>query len=96
METGWSQALSSNDLCQKQKQWAQTGTEEVLCEHREAILCYAGDGGLAQVTQSGYRVSSLEISKSCLDVMLSTLLWVPLLEQRWDELEPAVTSSATL
>lgn len=38
-----------------------------------------GDGALAHVAQKGYGVSSLEIFRSCLDLILGYLLWMSLL-----------------
>jgi len=35
--------------CQDKKQWAQTGTQEVLSKHQESLLYYVDDGTLAQV-----------------------------------------------
>lgn len=58
---------------QDRRQWAQTGTPEVLSEHQEALLCCAGDGALAQVAPRGCGVS-LDILKSCHDVVLGNLL----------------------
>jgi len=43
---------------------------------RKKILHTEGGEALAQVTQRGCGVSSLEIFRSCLDVVLHTLLWV--------------------
>ena len=42
---------------------------------------WGGDGELAQAAQRGCEVSFMGISKSRLDVVLGTLLWVSLLEQ---------------
>ena len=58
-----------------------TGAQQVPSDHQEALCYCTGDGALAQVAQRGYEVSSLEISKSYLDMVLDTLLWISLLEQ---------------
>jgi len=34
----YSQALFSSAQCQKMRQWAQTGTQEVLCKQQEVLL----------------------------------------------------------
>ncbi|NXK53069.1 TNPO1 protein, partial [Chauna torquata] len=41
----------------KIRKWAQTGSQEVLSEHHEALLCCADDGALAHVAQRGCGVS---------------------------------------
>lgn len=56
--------------------------QKVRFEHQETLLCYAGDGALAQVVQRGCGVISFETFRSCLDMVLSNLLWVTLLEQQ--------------
>lgn len=40
-------------------QETQTGTQEVPFEHREALLCCAGDRALVQVAQKGFGASFL-------------------------------------
>ena len=50
-----------------------------------ALLCCVSDGALAQVAQRGCRVSSLEIFRSHLNIMLGTVLWMSLLEQGLDQ-----------
>ena len=47
------------------------------------LMC--GDGALAQVAQRNYGVSSLEISKSCLGVVVGILLW-----QGMEQIDPEV------
>jgi len=37
----------------------------------------------------------LEISKSCLDVILGTLIWVSLLEQGLDHMDPEVSANVS-
>lgn len=59
-------------------------------EHLETLLCCIDDKALAQAAQRGCGVSSLEISKSCLDMSLGTLLWVSLRGQGLDQVEPEV------
>ena len=49
------------------------------------------DGALAQAAQRLW-VSSLGIFRSCLDVALSTLLWVSLLEQGLGQRPPEIPS----
>lgn len=49
MPRGRSQALVSGAWVQDKKQWAQTGTQEVLSKHQESLLYYVDDGTLAQV-----------------------------------------------
>ena len=56
---------------ERKGQRAQNGTQEVTPDHQEALLCCAGD---EMPEQRGCAVSSLEIFKSCLDVVLGTLL----------------------
>ena len=46
------------------------------------------DGALAQTTQRGCGISSLEIFRSRLDMVLGSLLWVALLEQELDQVDP--------
>ena len=55
--------------------------EEVPSERQAACLYCVGDGALAQAAQRGGGVSSLEIFRGYLDVVLRTLLWAALLEQ---------------
>lgn len=63
--------------------------EDVLLEH-QAVLCCADDGALAPVAQRGSRVSSLKIFRSCLDMGLSNLLWVSLIEQGLEQMDQEV------
>ena len=81
MQRGQNQALLSGVLCQDKKQWAPSRTQEALWK-QEALLYCVSDGALAQVAQRGYEVSSLEISKSYLDMVLGTLLWISLLRHK--------------
>ncbi len=41
------------------RQWAQTGTQEVLSKHQEALLYCAGDGALEWVAHRSCEVSLL-------------------------------------
>lgn len=45
---GQSQALFSGAQGQNQRQWTQTETWDVPPEHLETLLCYEGEGALAQ------------------------------------------------
>ena len=56
----------------------------------------AGDRALAQVAQRCCGVFSQEIFKISLDVVLGTLLWVSLLEQRLDQVDPEIPSNLNL
>lgn len=47
---------------------------------------------LVQISKRGCGISFLEISKSCLNVVLGTLLWVSLLEQGVGQMDPDVPS----
>lgn len=58
-----------------------------------ALLCCAGEGTLAHAAQTGCGVSSLEISKSHLDMALGSLLWMSLLEWVLDQMDPEITDS---
>lgn len=44
---------------QNKRQWAQTGTQEVLYKYQEALFYCAGDGALVRVAQRGYGASLL-------------------------------------
>jgi len=66
----------------------QTATQEVLPEHEQKLLGWAGAGALAQAAQRGAGGSSLGISSSRLDVGLGALLGVALLEQGWHHRDP--------
>jgi len=52
----------------------------VPSEHKETLFYCEGDRALAQVAQRGCGVSSLEIFKSHLDIVLGNQLLVALLE----------------
>jgi len=94
VQRGRSQALLSGAQCQDRRPWAQPGTQEAPSEPQAALLCWAGDGALAQAAQRGCGVSSLGISKSLLDVVLGSLLWVSLLEQEvWSKWPPEVLAN---
>lgn len=47
----WSRALFSVVMCQDKWQLAQTGKQEVLSKHQEALLYHVCDGALAQVAR---------------------------------------------
>jgi len=93
MQRGWSQALFSNVQGQEKMQWSQTGTQEVSFEHQEALLCHVCNGALAQAAQGGCGVSSSGISKSQLNVVLTSLLWVSLLEQGLGQMDPELPTN---
>lgn len=75
------------------RQWTQSGRQEVPSDHQKVLLCIAGAGVLAQVAQRGCGLSSLEVSRSHLDMVTNTLLWVSLLEQRLDQMDTEVPSN---
>ena len=60
---------------------------EFLPEHQETLLCRFQSNGLPKEAVG----SPLEISKSHLDTILGTLLWVSLLEQGMDQMKPEVS-----
>lgn len=68
-EEGQSQTPFSNVQCQYKRQWAKSGTQEVLSEHQEMLLDCVSTG-------TGCGVSSLEIFKTLLDMGLDSLLQV--------------------
>ncbi|KAI6078544.1 hypothetical protein LUU34_00047900 [Aix galericulata] len=71
--------------------------QEAPSEHQAALLCWAGDGALAQAVQRGCGVSSLGSSKSRLDVGLGSLLWVSVLGRGGTRgLQGLLPTSATL
>lgn len=72
-----SPSLFCDAQCQNQRQWTQW-----MCG-LQSLGLGAKDVG----------VSSLEIFKSFLDMMLFTLLWVALLEQELDKMDSDVSSS---
>lgn len=58
-------------------------------ESKEKLFYWESNGALARVgAQKGCGVSSLESFESCLDVVLGTLLWVALLDQRCCQPQP--------
>lgn len=64
------------------------GTPELPPDLQRSVWMTA----LAQIARRGCKVSS-EISKNCRGVVLGNLLWVSLLEQRLDQMDPKVPSS---
>uniref|UniRef100_A0A8V0XKA3 Methionine aminopeptidase n=1 Tax=Gallus gallus TaxID=9031 RepID=A0A8V0XKA3_CHICK len=54
-----------------------------LLHKKATLLCFAGDGALWHRLLRGCGVSSLEMCKSHLDVVLGTLLWVALWSRGW-------------
>lgn len=67
-------------------------TQDVPSKSQEALLYCVSDGVLAQAAQrSG--VSSLEMFRSCLDVVPVTLIYVSLFEQELDQVDPDVPSN---
>ena len=71
-------------------QRAQTGTQEVPPELQEAFLHCEVDSGSAQVSQRSCGFSILESFQSCMDMGLGSLLWVCLLEQGLEQMDPEV------
>jgi len=65
----------------------------VPSEDWKALLNCAGEGALAQVVRRGCGISSLEIFESHLSMFLGTLVWVFLLEQELDWLDPEQPSN---
>jgi len=57
-----------------QRQWAQTDTQEVPCEHQETLFYCEGDQALAQVAREVVKSPSLEIFKGHLDTVLGNWL----------------------
>lgn len=57
--------------------------QKIRFEPQKTFLCYVSDGALAQVVQRGCGVISFETFRSCLDMILSNLLLVTFLEQRF-------------
>lgn len=55
-------------------------------EHQETLLCCVGDAALVQIVQGGYRVLSLEVFKSSLNVILGTMVWMSMREQGLDKM----------
>lgn len=79
-------------------QWVAVTAQETMKQvvppgHQEVILYSMSDGALAQVAQRCCEVSSLEIFKRCLAVVLGTLLRVALLEQGLDQRDPEVPAN---
>jgi len=78
---------------------ARTRSSGPKLNHRKSCLtigqCCVGDGALAQVAQRAGEsgVSSLEIFKSHLDVVLGSLLWVSLLEQGLEQMDSEVPAN---
>lgn len=83
MQRRRSQAPFSGSQWQDKRQWEQTGTQEVSCE-RLAVLNCAGDQAWAHGAQTDRGVSSLEMLKVSLDMVMGTLLRVSLVEQELD------------
>lgn len=81
-----SQALSSGAQCPDRKYWAQTGIQEVLPK-MEQVMEYR------HRLPRGCGLSSLEGSKSCLDVATGPLLWVALLQKVVCHTDPEVPAN---
>ena len=93
MQRGQSQALFSDAQWQDKRQWAQTETQKVASEHQETLFYCEGDRALAQIAKRGHGVS-MGIFKSCLGMVLHSVLSVALLEQRgWTRLPPEAPSN---
>lgn len=54
---------------------------------------FVGDRAEAQAAQRGCEVCSLEISKSCVDVVLGTLLCMALIEQGLGQMDSGVPAN---
>lgn len=63
---------------QDRRQWAQTGTQVVLCKHQESFLCCVSDW---HWLPTEFVESPRVISRKCLDMDMGILYWVVLLEQ---------------
>jgi len=59
------------------------GTKEVPSEHQEALLCCVSAVALAQVAQTGYGVSCLEIQMVRCEVVPSHLHYSVALGKSW-------------
>lgn len=69
MPTRWPLVRVFSVQCQGKKPWAQTGIQEGLSEHQAVLLCCV-------VMKRWHRLpASLEISSSCPERGLGTLLW---------------------
>ena len=79
-------------LTQNKKQYEKTGTEKVPTKHHK-VLFFVGDWVLEQFAAEYCGVFFLEISKSCLDVVLGTLLWMSLLKWGLDQMDPEEPSN---
>lgn len=81
-----SQTLSTDAKFQGKRQWAQTGTREVLSNSWSTLLCCGSGRALVQVAQGGCGFFSLEIMKAVILLLLpsisthlyilTTTLWV--------------------
>ena len=67
--------------------------QDRLSKLKEALFCYAGDGALAHFAQRGCGVSFLGDLQKPPGLVLGTLLWVSLLEQGLDQMDPEVPSN---
>lgn len=76
-------------------QWVHSRTEEAVLSIRKHFFSSVGDGALTQAAQ-GNAISSVEISKSCWDVVQSTVLWAALLGQGLDRTDPDVPANQSL
>lgn len=70
---------------------AQTETWEVPSEHQNAFLCC--EGGRTQSAQKGSVASLVSIFKNHLDMRLGSLIWVFLLEEELDQVDPEVSAN---
>lgn len=67
---------------------SQSEIQAVLPEIHKPFLSCVADRTLAQVAQKGCEFCSLEISKSCPDTGLCSLLWMSLLENGLKQMDP--------
>ena len=95
MQRGQGQALSSGAQCQDKRPWAQTGAQEVPSEHQEHFCAVQVTEHLYRLPR-GCRISSLEIFKGCLDVVLGTQLWASLRLEHMDPEVPANLSHSVV
>ena len=82
MQRVQSQAFPSGGQRQDQRQWAQTGPQEVPSEHQETLLSVRVPEHWHRLPREVVESPTLEILRSCQDTVLGNRLWVALLEQK--------------
>ncbi|PKU43397.1 hypothetical protein llap_6303 [Limosa lapponica baueri] len=80
VQSGWGQVLFGGAQRQDKGQQAQTGTWEIPSQHEEKLPLRVTEPW-NRLPREGVESPSLEVFKSRLDVLLSSLLWVDLLWQ---------------